>query len=343
LRTLYPADQTVNWLAWLARKMKEQAQTVFLIEGLQPGWLESPRLRWIYLFGSRLGMVPVVGLIAGLILGISSNLIRGTTDGIQSGVTIGLIGGLLVGFVISLLEIGAMGNRLEIFRTQQVSNLWKSTLYLFVVVATVWTIFTGFGLILGLSNWLNRGFDFWWEEGSLGGLLAAISIGFFFFLRFNRHVLTDDIQTVENLRWSPQKALRGGAYGAIWGIAIGGIIVSVNELTGYIHPLAQPVYNAGSNVVLIMSLAWALLVGLGGLLFEGLEGSFQSAKARPNQGIRLSLKNSLSLGMVGVGIGTIFLGSLMLLLQANRRELFANSLLGIFCGILAFLWYVWWI
>lgn len=113
----------------------------------------------------------------------------------------------------------------------------------------------------------------------------------------------------------------------------------MSEFTGYIHPLAQPVYSTGSNVVLIMCLAWALLVGLGGLLFGGLEGSFQTAKARPNQGIRLSLKNSLILGLVGVGIGTIFMGSLMFLLQANRRVLLANSLLGIFCGTLAFLWY----
>ena len=319
--------------------MKKQAQTVFLIEGLQPGWLESLRLRWIYLFGSRIGLTLAGGPIAGLILGLSSDLLRGATDGIRPGVIIGLFGSLLVGVVASLMAIGSMGGRSETFRTQQVFDLWKSTLYLFVVVAIVWIIFTGFGLILGLSNWLDKGFDFWWAEGFFGGLLAAISVGFFFFLSHNRHFLTGDIQTVENLRWSPQKALKGGAYGAIWGIAIGGFIMSMSELTGYIHPLAQPVYNAGANVVLIMLLAWALIIGLGGLLFGGLEGSFQPAKARPNQGIRLSLKNSLILGLVGVGMGTVFLGFLMFLLQANRRELLANSLLGSFWGILAFLWY----
>lgn len=159
--------------------MKEQAQTVFLIEGLQPGWLESPGLRWIYLFGSRFGPGLTIGPIASLILGIGSDLVRGTTNGILPGVTIGLSGSLLVGLVISLMEIGSMGKQSEKFRTEQVSDLWKLTLYLFVMGALVLITFMGFGRILGLSNWLNRGFDFWWEEGTFGGLLAAISVGFF--------------------------------------------------------------------------------------------------------------------------------------------------------------------
>jgi len=339
LRSLYPAAQTVRWLAWLAGKMKEQAQTVFLIEGLQPGWLESARLRWIYLFGSRISPTLVAGFIGGLLMGISDDLLRGTTGGIQPGIIVGLAGGLLLGLAISLMEIGPMGKRSGIFRMQQLSDLWKSTLYILVVAAAVWIILLGFGLILGLSNWLNNGFRFWWELGSMGGFFAAMSFGILFFLSYNRHFLTDDIQTVENFRWSPRKALKGGTYGAIWGIAIGGIVASVHKFTSQIHPLFQPIYKADANVVLIMSLTWALILGLGGVVFGGVEGSFQSSKTRPNQGIRLSLKNSLILGFVGVGLGTMVLGFTMFLLQANDNELLANSLFGIYWGIIGFLWY----
>jgi len=47
----------------------------------------------------------------------------------------------------------------------------------------------GFSLILGLSNWLNKGLGFWWELGSMGGFFAAMIFGILFFLSYNRHFL----------------------------------------------------------------------------------------------------------------------------------------------------------
>jgi hypothetical protein len=42
-REVFPPEQTVRWLAWLASRMARHRQSLFLVEQIQPGWL--PR-RW---------------------------------------------------------------------------------------------------------------------------------------------------------------------------------------------------------------------------------------------------------------------------------------------------------
>lgn len=42
---LYPKEKTIHWLSWLARNMSENNQTVFLIERMQPSWLETKAQR----------------------------------------------------------------------------------------------------------------------------------------------------------------------------------------------------------------------------------------------------------------------------------------------------------
>jgi hypothetical protein len=46
-RPYTPAD-TLHWLTWLAQKMMQQSQSIFLIEQLQPSWLSSPADRERY-------------------------------------------------------------------------------------------------------------------------------------------------------------------------------------------------------------------------------------------------------------------------------------------------------
>ena len=36
---LFPKEKIIGWLSWLARKMREHSQSVFLVEELQPSWL----------------------------------------------------------------------------------------------------------------------------------------------------------------------------------------------------------------------------------------------------------------------------------------------------------------
>ncbi|NEO82417.1 NACHT domain-containing protein [Moorena sp. SIO4G3] len=44
----YSEEETRRWLAWLAKRLKEQKQTEFLIEKMQPDILNNSREKWLY-------------------------------------------------------------------------------------------------------------------------------------------------------------------------------------------------------------------------------------------------------------------------------------------------------
>ncbi|GHO83567.1 NACHT domain-containing protein [Dictyobacter formicarum] len=95
--TSHPPTQTIQWLAYLARQMKRQNQSVFYIEHIQPDWLEEPRTQRIYerlaiqLIGSCVGVL--ISLVVSLLfLGSLTVTIR-TIYGLMGG----LLGGLLSG------------------------------------------------------------------------------------------------------------------------------------------------------------------------------------------------------------------------------------------------------
>ncbi|TMC21102.1 MAG: NACHT domain-containing protein, partial [Chloroflexi bacterium] len=69
----YTSQQTMHWLAYLARQMKQENQTEFYIEGIQPSWLEKSGVRRLYftLITGFLGAL-FAALIAGIVSGILS-------------------------------------------------------------------------------------------------------------------------------------------------------------------------------------------------------------------------------------------------------------------------------
>ena len=84
----YSPRQTIRWLAWLAQKMSEHAQSVFLIEGLQPDWLAAQGQRQVSI---------AVGLLIGLVFGLVFGLVGGLGLGLVGGLGLGLVGGLVFG------------------------------------------------------------------------------------------------------------------------------------------------------------------------------------------------------------------------------------------------------
>ncbi len=88
----YAKALTQRWLSWLARKMRQHSQSIFLIEQLQPNWLPTQQQQWLYAFCSS--------LMAGLIFGLSGGLILELVWGVQAMMwalvpMVGLVGGLL--------------------------------------------------------------------------------------------------------------------------------------------------------------------------------------------------------------------------------------------------------
>src|SRR5262245_33320577 len=69
----YAQLQTLAWLGWLAHGMTRQAQTVLLIERLQPAWLTLRAERHEYMLLDR----SITGLAFGLVFGVVYGLAFG--------------------------------------------------------------------------------------------------------------------------------------------------------------------------------------------------------------------------------------------------------------------------
>ena len=78
---VFPKEKIIGWLSWLARKMREHSQSVFLVEGLQPSWLGTRAQRGAYGTVVALSLGLIFGLIFGLIVGLSVGLIFGLIEG----------------------------------------------------------------------------------------------------------------------------------------------------------------------------------------------------------------------------------------------------------------------
>ena len=90
----YSKTKTIRWLSWLALRMVQESQTLFLIERMQPNWLQSKAQRITYKLGKGLLMYELTaGLIVGLIVGLIADSISGLMYGL---IVYGLIFGLLV-------------------------------------------------------------------------------------------------------------------------------------------------------------------------------------------------------------------------------------------------------
>ena len=98
--TEYTREQTIRWLAWLARSLMHNNLSVFYVEWMQPDWLPSRAQRWIVammpiMFSGLVGGL-VVGLVVGLVFGLVIGLVWAGRAGRRavSGLVGGLVGGL---------------------------------------------------------------------------------------------------------------------------------------------------------------------------------------------------------------------------------------------------------
>jgi eukaryotic-like serine/threonine-protein kinase len=103
------------------------------------------------------------------------------------------------------------------------------------------------------------------------GLLYALVYGH----RARHYRRWGDIDTVEKLNWSLKHASRGAMWGALGGL-VGGLVLGMGD----------PVQT------FLGGLAGPLAFGVFGAIFGGMRGGRVPRTTRPNQGIRLSLRNA---------------------------------------------------
>jgi eukaryotic-like serine/threonine-protein kinase len=291
---VFPKEKTINWLSWLASKIREHPQSVFIVGGLQPSWLGTKTQRVAY--GTVVALS--LGLIAGLICGLSFWLVFDRSFWLSFWLSLGLISGLIFGLSVLF--------RVESWKNGAVSGSITGLIFGLIFGDLLVGLTTGLlaGLIgdLGAGS-LNRialveAMSWRWRQfwkrtipGSIGGLTAGLLAG-----------LTD---------YRPISALIGGLMvGLITGLA-GGFTDSSE--VGKASP-NQGIQQSLKNALAAFFATW-LSVGLMSGLIAGLI-------AGPAKGLVVGLIFGLVVGLIfGLNRG----GSAVIKHYALRLTLWLNG------------------
>jgi hypothetical protein len=301
----YTKENTLHWLAWLAKRLREQAQTDFLIEKLQPTWLQSLAQKWIYCIA--------VVLIVALVFGISVWLIDALTEPLlPKGKLVPVFGEMMGGDVshigdfveicyvlITALIVGLM-QRIRPIETLQ----WSGT--------RAWS-----GMVRGLQRWSITGLKYATYVGLIAGLIGWP----IFYVHLNPSFGKEFGDRV------------GQIVGAIFGlIAAGAVVViarpSVWRNRGLRDRVA--VRRADSLISALIlgigaGLSLGLLVGIRGLLFGILSGLGMGIVA----GLSHGLSNRPAFRMADALIVVLIGGLISGLITWLTGQLLLNGLGGV--------------
>ena len=292
---LYSPGQTTRWLAWLARKMREHAQTVLLIERMQPSWLETSTQGKLYGVVSR--------TVSGLIVGIATAAFIGKLNWLVDGAVIGLLLGAIAGWHFHLSSsVRARESRIELLKTvKKAASIALST-----GIAT--GIYSGsvYGLRAQHAWGLQLSVSQRVLHGLIDGILFGLAGGIFYGLVTGRRSADSDIETVETLKWSWWALAKGLASGLLSGVVFGlafgvmlGAIFVVYEF--YARSTGQRLYydfldglSAGMRIGLFAGPTFGISI----MLHYGLIGSEVRTKTSHNQGTWLSLRHGVLVGLL---------------------------------------------
>lgn len=172
-KLLYSRRDTRKYLERLAGQLKAENQTTFLIEKMQPSWLQTLTQQWVY----RLILGLIGGLIGGLIFGLIEGLVTGLIVGLIFGLIFGRIGGQGNIEPIEILEFSFARVARKLFFKKFIFRLIRR-----LIRGLVSGLIGGLisGLVSGLIFGLISGLIFGLIEGLLGlmlGLMLGLIVG----------------------------------------------------------------------------------------------------------------------------------------------------------------------
>ncbi|MEA5595429.1 NACHT domain-containing protein [Rivularia sp. UHCC 0363] len=287
----YPKEQVMRWLSWLAFKMSQASQTVFLIEQIQPKWLETNQ-KSRYRFGSMLvGGLTILLILWPIYAWDPLYDLGWKAVEHQRG---GLINALRWGIVIApIFGWGAA----EIKTYETLTWPWKKT----------WN-----NLITGLIKGLKWGLIFALTLAPLGGLWIGLT-------RWQAYG-----GAISGIEW-------GIEYGLKWGLSLGLCLGIIDALRGsQIETKTIPnqgIWKSASNAGITGLISWLILVPI--YLFNSqlisniywglIMGLGDWAKSTPIDIVTPALRWGLILGLIfGGGTACIRHFTLRLILHRNN-------------------------
>ena len=182
------------------------------------------------------------------------------------------------------------------------------------------------GTLIGLVVGIHLGSVFGIQSGLVGGLFLGILGGLIAGLILGR--IQNQIETVETLKWSWEKARKSIPSSLRIGISVGIVIALGVRILYFFLQLTSP-WESWEWGIAVESLYY-VLGGLGSglilILLQGLSGPTIETSTTPNQGIWRSLQNSLLFSMVGV----VILGIIALQLGIPIFSALTGLLFGLF-------------
>jgi hypothetical protein len=273
----------------LATAMHSTGQTECHIEYLQPSWLtRTERLVWflssrIAAFGVFLAAIVTVDLGFSALLQDSAEF-RRTLDyflaTLGPSVGVGLASAVYVGV---LGFTGTLGPK----------HGWRKRTVAAATVALVYVLL----LVLGIRamSWMGDWNPF---AGPYGPLFVTL-----YLLRTLRPKVQDEIAPAEKLTWSWRHALRRGSLAFAAGAVLSGFLWT--ELSADALSSDAAVANAVVQGVIAGLLASVVLATLLAIAFSGVTTSILLGKMRPNEGVLLSLRNSLLTWLLAIIWGVV--------------------------------------
>ena len=281
----YSSDQTKHKVGWLAQKMRDQAEPLFLIEQIQPSWLETSFQIKLYGILTR--------IISGLIVGITLAAFIGQLNWLVDGIVIGVLYGVVTGL------------NFHTSKTRTTANGKTSLFFPIITIGILGGIYSGvvFALRAQSHPW---GIQMDVDRIVLHGLIDGVFFGFvggaFFKLMNDKKNARKDIETTDALKWSWNSLLigvidgllAGGLFGSLFGIVLGAIFA----LYGIFFDM-QFGYGLwdGLKTGAGIGLFLGPTAGLSLMLKRGVLSHQVETQLSPNQGIWLSLRNGLLSGL----------------------------------------------
>lgn len=309
-RTVAP-EQVLPAVTFLARRMGENHQAIFLIEGLQPGWLRKPGSRLAYALLTRLIFGGVSGL---LFIALSYSMLRGYSlsgPGIfLVGLLPGLAGGLAAGLVYSWQLLRATRQSdiqprapANATKKGKAAPLLKRYVSPFLNLSSLVVGIAASILILVIHPWTSTELP----SGEIGQTatilftpflyLAAFTLIYGFSFSNYGEPPSGEIDTVEAIHWSWSSAAKGLLVGAGLSLLLSLSLTLLANLVVFILGMAgdfsllQMVLGSALVAILVFPLVGIPIIGIFFLLW-GIQGKQIEPSAQPNQGIRQSLRNA---------------------------------------------------
>ncbi len=307
--TYTPADVR-HWLSWLAQRLVQHSQTLFLIEEIQPTWLQNGFQIRRY----NLGIYLVIGLCCGLYTGLLSEVINYNPNPETSSVLFRALPKTLLGFSTTVL-VGVVLRFVQGVSAGAIAGLLtgflhriRSRLILAPMAGLLFAILTS---LLGKLEIFNLEIFKGYALKQLDAILFAVEFGFIL-QEGNR------VESVDTVRWSWTKARTTFGVGFGCGISAGLFLLLAKPILNGLNFTPQVCDSSRRAVInsllvkilcedritwmdgVIGCLTLGLFVGaVISLIFGFQRISEVEGRSLPNQGIWRSLHNAITLSVLG--------------------------------------------